>query len=202
MKYIPARHIKRMFPFEFYYELSEKWKQWLPASAAFSANVLMEAEGKTPITKEEQKLVFEDELKTKFSSFEALYKNNLIDAQPYPLLMLEPYVNKEEIILKKKIPELDFLVVQYFDSKQQPVFSKDVKIESIRQIPEILFDDPNLLIGLMMTHQSSTSEDSDLHSEENVMTTAIIKAPKFIEEQWTEKIEKESNKKAKQGGDE
>ncbi|MGN7309256.1 hypothetical protein ACTHQ2_25260, partial [Bacillus subtilis] len=48
---------------------------------------------------------------------------------------------------RSQVP-MSILMVQLYDSSNQPVFASDVSEETIARIPEVLWDDPNLLIAI------------------------------------------------------
>lgn len=181
MKFIPKRHIYRMFPYEFFKELNEAWDQWVPFQPIFTLPYTDLRKHVDSLTEVEKKEHFDEYRKTN----DAFDKINLIELDITYIVPLFQYIQKD-IIDKKTGTSLDpnqsdYLAVQYFDSSQQPVFAPDVKIESIRQIPEILYDDPNLLICIV-TAKIDQSEPTQL---------AILKAPDFLTEKITEPLDKE-----------
>lgn len=176
MKYVPIRHVNRMFPFEFFQELNEKWDQWVPENPAFtipyttSFKFLKEFDKKAIFTEIRKKP------KVKMLR-EIIAQKNIINLDLFPVLMIEPYVKKELIDThtgKVTGQSSDFLVVQYFDSDNLPIFANDVALKSIRPIPEILFDDPNLFIGIT----TFSEEDGDTQ-------IAVLKAPEFLDSKLT-----------------
>lgn len=176
MKYIPIRHINRMFPFEFFQELNERWDQWVPENPAFTIPYTTSFKFLKDFDK---KAIFTETRNTPNAKMlrEIIAKNNIINLDLFPVLIIEPYVKKESINTqtgKADSTNSNFLVVQYFDSTHRPIFANDVTLQSIRPIPEILFDDPNLFIGV--TTFSEEDGDSQI---------AVLRAPDFIADNLT-----------------
>lgn len=173
-KYIKAEHVNRMFPFEFYDELSEHLKAYTPLNPAFILQDKLD--GKT-----DRKSLFEQSRKNK--PMDTLSQNNLIQIEPFgEFLALEVCVPAEdkETTLKERdkrgqLP-LSIIVAQLYDSSGAPVFATDVTEETIQQIPEVLWDDPNLLLGVL----SFTQEEPRI---------AVIKIPKRVEDQFFESVD-------------
>lgn len=173
-KSIKAEHVTRMFPFEFYNELSEHLKAFTLLNPAF----ILKDELNT--TTEQRKALFEQARKNK--PMDTLTQNNLIQVEPFgELLTLDvccPAEDKETVLKERdkrdQLP-LSIIVTQLYDSSDAPVFAKDVAEETIQQIPEVLWDDPNLFLGVL----SFTQEEPRV---------AIIKIPKRIEKQVFESI--------------
>lgn len=177
-KSIKAEHTSRMFPFEFYDELSEHLKEFTLLNPAFFLKDELDAAT-------DRKALFEKARKNK--PMDTLNENNLIQVEPFgELLMLEvcsPAKDKETVVKHRdkrgQIP-LSIIVAQLYDSTGAPVFAKDVTEETIGQIPEVLWDDPNLLLGVI----TFTQEEPRV---------AVIKIPKRIEEQFFESVDGSDN---------
>ena len=83
----------------------------------------------------------------------------------FPVYFLMPCASKESIIQSK--PNNSWLFIQYFHNTT-PIFTQEQSLELFRAFPEILWDDPNLLIGIY---------DSDKQPDQAV---SLIKAPHEI----------------------
>lgn len=163
--YIPQRHLDRIFPFEFYNEFTEAQSEYIPLSFAF----LAKAGGSNANLKD---LYIKDQDMMKTHNHQ-LVKNNIIKTDFLTdLLLLKPLVSKSNIINGQVSTENTLnlgLVVQYFDIHQQPIFTQEMPIEAIRQIPELLWDDPNMFLGVL---NFETKE------------IAYLKGPDFLEEKY------------------
>ncbi|MCC2248944.1 hypothetical protein JUJ52_03095 [Virgibacillus sp. AGTR] len=177
--HIKTEHINRMFPFEFYDELSEHLK-------AFTLlNPALFLKGRLNDTTEQRKALFEQSRNNKAN--ETLNQNNLFQVEPFgELLALDvccPNEDKETVLKERdkrgQLP-LSVIVAQLYDSSNTPIFASDVTEESIKQIPEVLWDDPNLLLGVV----SFTQEEPRV---------AVIKIPKQIEGQLFETIQEDND---------
>ena len=162
---IPLRHIDRMFPYEFYAELYEEIDLYVPFLETFALKTI---NGSIPNEKELYKKERE-ELKPMFKD---LSSNNIIHLAPSLQVLLNMPVIANVFIQDDLLPlEQAYMFVQYYDNNQQPIFTQEQNIELIRQIPEILWDDPNLLIGIY---------DPNLDAEDQVW---LFKAPDFVIQQ-------------------
>ena len=174
-KNIKLEHVNRMFPFEFYNELSENLKEFVLLNPAFLLRDQMK------ISEEARKNLFQHARDN--APTQALTQNNIIEVEPFgELLTLEvccPIDKKGAVIHDKEkrgqIP-MCFIVAQLYDSSGAPVFAADVSEESIEQIPEVLWDDPNLMLGVV----SFTEQDARV---------GAIRIPKRIEEKLFESVE-------------
>lgn len=173
--HIKSKHIHRMFPFAFYDELSENLKGFTLLNPAF---ILKD---KLDVQTDQRKTLFEQSQKN--SPMDTLHENNLIEVEPFgELLTLELCCadKDKEAVLKGgdnrgQLP-MTFIVAQLYDSSGAPVFAKEVTEDSIEKIPEVLWDDPNLFLGIV----SFTQEEPRV---------AVIKIPKRIEEKLFESVE-------------
>jgi hypothetical protein len=176
-KHIQAKHVNRMFPFEFYEELSENLNAFTLLNPAF---FLRDTLGVTP---DQRKTLFKQSRENK--QMVVLNQNNLIQVEPFgELLTLEMCcaAQDQDVILKEpekrsQLP-ISIIVAQLYDSTGAPVFASDVAEESIEQIPEVLWDDPNLLLGVV----SFTEEEPRV---------AVIKIPERIEKRLFESVQDE-----------
>ncbi|WP_078598654.1 hypothetical protein [Evansella clarkii] len=174
-EFIKTEHVNRMFPFEFYNELSENLKAFTLLNPAFILRDHLD------VTTEQCKALFEQSRKNK--PMDTLNQNNLIQVEPFgELLTLDmccPSEDKNTVLRERdkrsQLP-LSIVVAQLYDSSGFPVFSKDVTEESIKNIPEVLWDDPNLFLGVV----SFTEEEPRV---------AVIKIPKRIESQLFESVQ-------------
>lgn len=176
-KTIKLEDVERMFPFEFFDELSQQLKTYTLLNPVFLL----------------QETFTEDERRDKYyelknsDAAKLLSKNNLIEVEPYgELLILETVIQTKD---KKSYVEdsanrnqqpLSILVAQLYDSSDEAVFAKDVTNESLAQIPEVLWDDPNLLLAV-------------ISFEEKGAEIGVIKIPSRIEKRLFEEINTEDN---------
>ncbi|MGC6586140.1 hypothetical protein ACPV3A_14380 [Paenibacillus sp. Dod16] len=165
-KNINTDHIERMFPFEFYEELIPQLAGYTIMNPAFFSPDHIQ------IDENKKRGLFDKHRK----EMEKLNQLNILSVEPIgELLILDIcYTNDQsEAILKggllrSQVP-ISILSVQLYDSSGQPVFASDVSEESIANIPEVLWDDPNLLIAIV-----SLSEEGP--------KIGILKAPPQIEQ--------------------
>lgn len=172
---IKSEHMNRMFPFEFYDELSETLTGYTLTNPAF----LLHKKQALPIEKRRELFA-----KTRNEEvLSALNSQNILDAEPFGELLQLELCTKDEFVDqmindrvgRSQIP-LAILVGQLYDSSGAPVFSKDVTDESIRQIPEVLWDDPNLLLAVIEYGQDATN-------------IGVIRMPKRMESTFFENVE-------------
>lgn len=162
---IPLRHIDRMFPYEFYAELYEEIDLYVPFLETFALKTI---NGSIPNEKE----LYEKEREELKPMFKDLSSNNIIHLAPSLQVLLNMPVIANVFIQDDLLPlEQAYMFVQYYDNNQQPIFTQEQNIELIRQIPEILWDDPNLLIGIY---------DPNLDAEDQVW---LFKTPDFVIQQ-------------------
>lgn len=176
--HIQAEHVNRMFPFEFYEELSEHLNAFTLLNPAFFLRKKLDT------TPDQRKVLFDQSRDNE--PVIALNQNNLIQVEPFgELLTLEMCCAAEEqdVILKepKKRSQMpiSIIVAQLYDSTGAPVFASDVANESIEKIPEVLWDDPNLFLGVV----SFTEEEPRV---------AVIKIPDHIEKRLFESVQDEN----------
>jgi hypothetical protein len=174
-KHIEAAHVNRMFPFEFYDELSEQLTSFTLLNPAFILRDRLD------VTTEQRKALFEQSRKNK--PMDLLNQNNLLQVEPFgELLVLEaccPAEEKDAVLQghdNRSQSPLSIIVAQLYDSSGAPVFATDVDEQSIARIPEVLWDEPNLLLGIV----SFTQEEPRV---------AVIKIPEHIEKQILEPIQ-------------
>ena len=166
---IPLRHIDRMFPYEFYAELYEEIDLYVPFLKTFALKTI---NGSIPNEKE----LYEKEREELKPMFKDLSSNNIIHLAPNLQVLLNMPVIANVFVQDDLLPlEQAYMFVQYYDNKQQPIFTQEQNIELIRQIPEILWDDPNLLIGIYDGNQNPEGQVS------------IYKAPDFMLQKLNEK---------------
>lgn len=166
---IPLRHINRMFPYEFYAELYEALDDYVPLLPTFALKTIT---GSIP----NEKKIFEQEREEMKPMFKDLSNNNIINLTPeLQVLITMPVIAKVYIPYDQRPLEQAYMFVQYYDKLQQPLFTQEQSIEVIRQIPEILWDDPNLLIGIYDGNQNPEGQVS------------IYKAPDFMLQKLNEK---------------
>lgn len=162
---IPLRHIDRMFPYEFYAELYKEIDLYVPFLETFALKTI---NGSIPNEKE----LYEKEREELKPMFKDLSNNNIIHLTADLQVLLNMPVIASVFAQDDLLPlEQAYMFVQYYDKEQQPLFTQEQNIGLIRQIPEILWDDPNLLIGIY---------DPNLDPEDQVL---LFKAPDFVIEQ-------------------
>ena len=177
-KSIEQPYFNRMFPFEFFDELSQQLKTRTLMNPAFMLKGLLKQ------TKDEQKALYEKA--NQDQNVQTLMGNNLLDIEPFgELLILAPCCEVEHLesafsddeFIRSQVP-LSFIVGQLYDSSNQPVFAKDVSEQTIQQIPEVLWDDPNLLLAIVTMQEDGAQ-------------VAVLKIPPNIEDRLVESIDEE-----------
>lgn len=171
-EHIQTEHMNRMFPFEFFDEINENIKDYTLTNPAFLAHL------KEPLTKDRRAELF-GQSRTEAILAE-INRNNILEVEPFGELLHLELCAKTEYADKlmgtaterSQVP-ISILVGQLYDSAELPVFSKDVTIETIEQIPEVLYDDPNLLLAVVEFGQTET-------------TIGIIQMPGFLEKKLFE----------------
>ena len=157
---IPLRHIDRMFPYEFYAELFESFNEYVPSMNTFS---LKSIKGSVPNEKE---IYYKDRESLK-DMFKKLSNHNVIHITPNLQVLINMPVTAK-VLLQNPPLEQAYMFVQYYGTIKQPLLTQEQDINIIRQIPKILWDDPNLLIGIYDPNQQPEGQVS------------IIKAPEFV----------------------
>lgn len=176
-KYINGKNMDKMFPFEFFNEINDKLQGYVIINPAF---ILQD----TTLTDKAKELIFKNAKDNKATK--QMQENNIIQIEPLgELLIVELCTENKNIETmlndtknRSQVP-ISMLVVQLYDSANLPVFSEDVNQESIDKIPEVLWDDPNLLIAIA-TMSNNIDESSKL---------AILQIPEEIESKIFENIE-------------
>lgn len=173
---IDAKDISRMFPYEFYDELNQAISGFALINPAFLSDKV------APLTPDARKTLYGQTRKAT-GIYEQLTGTNILDVEPFgELLMLEAVCRDEDLHTFVYEPEkrsqipMSTLAVQLYDSSRQPVFSVNVADESIRFIPEVLYDDPNLLIAAVTFTETG-------------IQVAIFKAPPDIEARYLEVVD-------------
>ena len=172
---ILTHHMKRLFPFEFYDEISEQIVGYTLYNPVFLLDDLKE------LPTEIRKQLFTDLVNQ--PEIQAMHQNNILDIEPYGELLLldnccetkyvKRIINNEE---RSQIP-MSMLVCQLYDRNNKPVFALDRPISFIAKLGEVLWDDPNLMLGVI------TLSDSD------GPTIGVFKMPKRIEDQIFETVD-------------
>lgn len=148
-KAIGFDQLKRMFPFAFFDELSTQLKEYVLLNPAF---ILPRRLANQPMTPEKRKQMFD--VARDNGAARTLSEHNLLNVEPFgELLMLDVCCPADQAVIhteeeRAKVP-MSILVCQLYDSSDAPVFATDVTEDSITQIPEILWDDPRLMIGIV-----------------------------------------------------
>lgn len=178
VKSITLENLKRMFPFEFFMELAPN----LPEYVFMNPGLIMHKDLKINISEKERRQLFEA---ARISThMQALQKNNIQPAEPLgDVLYLELVATSDEFIesrqktdVEKSQAPMSILIAQLYDSADLPVFSDDVSESTIQKIPEILYDDPNLMLGVL-----TFAEDGP--------KLGILKIPERIEKKLIEPVE-------------
>lgn len=166
--YIPNKHVKRMFPYAFFDELYGVLENYTPENAVF---MLRNTEHENKLNKNKEKQ-FED-IREQMIGIKVLEENNLYKLDQGEFLIVDTYVERKDIdkFIKNEPIARYILLAQFFDKDQKPVFAKDRDITTIEQIPEILWDDPNLALVLMQFNPGNTD------SVEETSTLGVIKGP-------------------------
>ena len=168
VKYIPNRHVKRMFPYEFFDELYSVLQGYTPENSVFMLRG----------TEHEHKL--DEDIKTQFETIrqdmighKALEENNLYTLDQGEFLVVDSYIERDDVenFINNKPIARYILLAQLFDNQEKPIFSKDTELETLREIPEVLWDDPNLALVLKQFNPGDTG------SFEEVRHLGIIKGP-------------------------
>ena len=180
VKYIPNRHVKRMFPYEFFDELYSALQDYTPENAVFMLRG----------TEHEHKL--DEDIKTQFETIrqemighKVLEENNLYTLDQGEFLIVDTYIERDDVenFINNKPIARYILLAQLFDNQEKPIFSKDTRLKTLREIPEVLWDDPNLALVLMQFNPGDTD------TIEAVSHLGIIKGPDyFIRKLLTEPV--------------
>lgn len=172
---IKSEHMNRMFPFEFYDELNEQLASYTLSNPAFLLHK------KKELPTEKRREVFAHTRTEEV--LERLNQHNILEAEPFGELLHLELCTKNEYVdqmlgnqtERSQVP-LSILVGQLYDSSGAPVFSKDVTEETVAKIPEVLWDDPNLLLGIIEYGETET-------------TVGIIRMPASVEARLFEPID-------------
>jgi len=174
-KNIPTQDITRMFPFAFYDEISERLNGYVLQNPAFMLRDQLPADKREQLFIDTQDIVINQQLRD----------YNIVSIEPFgEVLLLELCCSTEhaQLILngrdaaaRSQIP-LSILIVQLYDSSDAPVFAADVTQDTIAKIPEVLWDDPNLFIGII----TFTEAESQV---------GIIRIPERIEAKLFESLD-------------
>ena len=176
LKYIPNRHIKRMFPYAFFDELYEPLKGYTPDNPVF---LIRGSELDKKMSDEDRIKEFEAHrdiaLKQKNPEGQSLEEFNIYKLDQGEFLVLDTYIKRDDIqkLINSEPINRYILMVQLFDKNEQPIFSTEQNISLIREIPEVLWDDPNLAILIMKVVSAESDE------LEETIDIGIIKAPQF-----------------------
>lgn len=183
-KNIGIKHLNRMFPFEFYDELNEAMTQYKMYNPAFLLAETLDL--KQDMRKKLYHSIGKDIQKRAQATIKQLHKDNIIDVEPFgEMLLLDLCIEAKFIddIMNERLSKtelsqqsLNVLAVQLYDSSNLPVFSKDVTEDSIAQIPEVLWDDPNLAIYIIVFGEEGAQ-------------VGIVRMPKRMEEKILEPTE-------------
>lgn len=157
-----------MFPFEFFSELNDQLISYSMLNSAFFLGMHIKMD-----ELKKRELFEKDRIKAQTIG---LNENNILSVEPLgELLLLETCctLQEKEAILKgglqrSQVP-LSILAVQLYDSSHLAVFASDVTDESIERIPEVLWDDPNLLIAIVTLGEEGAN-------------LSILKAPPSVEQ--------------------
>lgn len=186
MKYIPNRHIKRMFPYAFYDELYEILNEYTPENVVF---LLRDTEHEKKLNKDKIKQF--NEVRNQMLGSKEIEENNIFQLDQGEFLIIDNYIKKSDVTsyINKQPINRYVLLGQLFDKNEEPIFSKDGDLSIVRNIPEILWDDPNLALILMKVSSKDTSDEL-----EEMVDLGIIKGPqhfinRFVTDSTVEPIE-------------
>lgn len=164
-----------MFPFEFFDELSDKLTEYVINNPVFLLKDRIQG------TDSQRKQYYHQNRDP--VTINTLNRNNILEVEPFgEVLNLDVVYRKEDVDIAHNKPKersqlpLSLLIAQYYDSSDQPVFSKDVNEDTIKQIPEILWDDPRLMLAVITMSQS----------EDQSSQIGIIKIPESIQDKLFE----------------
>lgn len=163
-----------MFPYEFFNELYTEYDEYVPMLPSFTKRAL-------DIAVENPKEEYLTDLEKYKDTLQPLAKYNILRTElGFPVMALLPFVNKDKILdISDPTRRVGLFVVQLFDTEHNPVFTEDLTIESCRIIPELLYDDPNLLYGVLFM---------DTGELEMLKTPAYL-VDKFLERKSDEKTD-------------
>lgn len=180
---IKTQYMSKMFPFRFFDELSEKMTDFIIQNPVFILGDRIRG------TEKQREQYYHQSRKP--DVINTMNAQNIIEVEPFgEVLILDVCIKKDDLPIlenepkKAKLLPLSMLVVQYYDSADMPVFSKDVTEDTIKAIPEILWDDPRLMIAVV-TIGRTHEQDSNV---------AVIKIPDTIENKILEPIEEDDIK--------
>lgn len=175
LKYIPNRHVKRMFPYEFYDELYGVLHGYTPENPVFLLRGT-ELEDKLDDDRVKQFNEVRDVmLGAKNDAGVSIEEYNIYELDQGEFLILDTYIKRDDVkdFINQKSIDRYALLVQLFDKNQKPILSKEQNISVIREIPEVLWDDPNLAILIMKISSANSTE------QEETIDLGVIKAPQF-----------------------
>lgn len=170
VKFVPNRHLKRMFPYMFFNELYGHLTDYTPENAVFLLRGTPH-ESKLDDNLEKQ---FE-EIRKELLGDKTLEQNNIYELDQGEFLIVDTYIKRSDIpqaIQQSESVPRYILLAQLFDSAEQPVFSKNTSLETIRKIPEVLWDDPNL--ALLLLPITADTKEGDLNEAIELL---VIKGP-------------------------
>lgn len=171
-----------MFPFEFYDELTNGLTSHTINNPAFIHKFI-----DSNISTEKRKEQYQEHLEDVNSLMQTVATMNIVNIEPFGEVLLLNSISDKDQILKsvndktgRSQISLLFLIVQLYDSSDLPVFSNDVSDDTISKIPEVLIDDPNLLIGIVELGDTQT-------------TAQVLKIPDRIKDKMLVDIDDDSN---------
>lgn len=171
---IPKHHIKRLFPFDFYYEIQEQMPNYIFYNPAF---LLAKQQN---LNKTQQEKMF-NAIKNDHV-LDLLTKNNIVNIEPYGEMLLLDHCCKTEdvdhiIVDQKNRNEhaMTIMIVQLYDQHQQPIFSEKTHIHTIAELKRITYKDPQIFIGILIMEDNNTQ-------------VATLKIPHAIDNKIFEKV--------------
>lgn len=188
IEYILAtQELQRIFPLEFYLESLNAKLEYLPVKPAVIMYEMINkqepglAKASMDQIKTQNQLDLRAQIDTLVSSTIAQppLVMDALDGK-LPLLNLIPVYNRKKFDqdsegVSKEQPT-GLLMVQYFKEDQTPLFTNEISYKELRDVPELLYDDPNLLIAILQI---------------DTMEIGLIKAPEYVIGKLSESVDQD-----------
>lgn len=196
-KTIKSEHLLRLFPFEFLYDLNVLFLnedvQFMFDMPTFNDSLQRENIGRL-YTTSEMYMDYQARIKEKQSLYflgDNENTTNIIDVSPIgEVVFLQSVCHTknthtiDQTILRKidesKKEHMSILCVQIYNEQDEPVLARDVDDESLQALPEIKWDNPNLLLAVV--HFNKIDE----MPEHTGTTLQILKMPERMSDKWFE----------------
>lgn len=196
-KTIKSKHLLRLFPFEFLYDLNvlflNEELQFMFDMPTFNDSLQRKEIGRL-FTTNEMYMDYQARIKEKQSLYflgDDENTTNILDVSPIGEVVTLQSVSQTKnthTIDKTILREIDetkkenmvILCAQIYNEQDEPVLSRDVDEESIENLPEIKWDDPNLLLAVLYFGQTDEMPNHD------GTTLQILKMPERMSDKWFE----------------